>query len=459
MQKNYKIDRREALKLMAAGSGLMATSLHAAETDVLSKGGKHLTHPASHKHARIVIAGGGTAGIIAAARTRRAAPNAEITLVSPNTKHLYQSGALFRAAGLMSESEMVRETSSFFPDNVTWLQEKVTSFDPEHNRIETEKSGKVPYDVLIVALGCEYDYGAIEGLDASMIGKEGILSIYLNDTLQGTAKGAELSRALFEKMKADVMTASKPLEMLFCEPDTPVKGKGSGLSLMLLYLDMLKKKGGGKKVRFTYITPEHALLDKKEFAQTLEKIVKKHPSVEILYGHRLTKLDAAAKKVTLVSGDRTIEKAYDYIHITPPMHAHRLVRESALAVADGLQKGWMDVDPGTLQHKKYANIFGLGDVIALDYAKSGGAAQHQGIILQDNIAAALDGDKLEYTYDGYTVAPVVTAYGKVLLAEYNRKKALPTFFLDPYEPRLLWWWLQRYFMPWAYFNLLMRGMM
>ncbi|HHD83683.1 MAG TPA: pyridine nucleotide-disulfide oxidoreductase, partial [Campylobacteraceae bacterium] len=340
MRKDRKIDRREALKLMAAGSGLAASSLHAATNKSELKGGAHLSHPASHKYARIVIAGGGTAGIIAAARTRRAAPNAEITLISPNTTHLYQPGALFRAAGLMSQSEMVRETASFFPDNVTWLQEKVTGFDPEHNRIETEKSGKLPYDVLIVALGCAYDYGAIEGMDSSMIGKEGILSIYLNDTVKGTAEGAELSGALFEKMKADVVTASKPLEILFCEPDTPVKGKGSGLSLMLLYLDMLQKKGGDKKVRFTYVTPDEVLLDEKMFNHALGKIVKKYPSVEVLYRHRLTKVDAAAKKATLTSGDQTIEKAYDYIHITPPMQAHRLVRESALAVGDGPQKGW-----------------------------------------------------------------------------------------------------------------------
>ncbi len=458
MKKYQKLNRREALKLMAAGSTLAGSGLYA-RTDVLSAKGAALTHPASHKHARIVIAGGGTAGIIAAARTRRAAPNAEITLISPNEKHLYQSGALFRAAGLMSEHEMVRDTSSFFPDNVRWLQEKVTAFDPQKSIVESEKSGKIPYDVLIVALGCAYDYGAIEGMDAEKVGRDGVLSIYLNDTIEGSAKGAELSHALFQKLQGDVVTATKPLEVLFCEPDTPIKGKGSALSLMMLYLDLLKKKGGSQKVRFTYVTPSSQLLDEKEFDEALKKILKKHRNVEILYGHTLQKLDTASKKATLVSGDKSVERGYDYIHITPPMHAHPLVRDSALAVADGPQKGWMDVDPATLRHRKYENIFGLGDVIALDYAKSGGAVQHQGIILQDNIAAALEEDKLTYHYDGYTVAPVVTAYGKVLLAEYNSQKALPTFFLDPYEPRVIWWWLQRYFMPWAYFNLLMRGMM
>lgn len=303
MKKNRRLDRREALKLLAAGSTLAGSTL-CAKTDVLSAKGAALTHPASHKHARIVIAGGGTAGMIAAARVRRAAPNAEITLISPNARHLYQSGALFRAAGLMSEREMVRDTSSFFPDNVRWLQEKVTAFDPQKRIVESEKSGKIPYDVLIVALGCSYDYGAIEGMDAEQVGKEGVFSIYLNDTVKGTAEGAERSYAMFQKMLGDVMTASRPLEILFCEPDTPVKGKGSALSLMLLYHDLLKRKGGGQKVRFTYVIPSSQLLDEKAFDDALKKLLKKCHDIEILYGHSLQKLDSASKKVTLVSGTK-----------------------------------------------------------------------------------------------------------------------------------------------------------
>ncbi len=45
------------------------------------------------------------------------------------------------------------------------------------------------------------------------------------------------------------------------------------------------------------------------------------------------------------------------------------------------------------------------------------------------------------------------------MAEYNSREVLPTLPLDPMESRKFWWYFQKDFMPWLYFNMLMRGMM
>ena len=456
MRTNFEIERREALKRIGVGGGLLlggGVSLEAHEQETL------LSHPSTKKHARIVVIGAGTAGMIAAARIRRAAPNAQIVMIAPDTIHRYQSGALFVAAGMATSAEYRRPTDSLLPDGVEWLRERVVAFDPANNMLTAEKSGKVVYDILVVTLGAEYDYEAIEGLHADMIGKEGIASIYMDDTVGGDARGADATRVLFEQIRSAAPAAGKPLKVLFSEPRTPIKGRGSALSLMMLYNHMLKREGAQGRVTFDYMTAHTRLLELEAFDGVLKKELKKHINIEAAYGKELVAVDAGAKKATFVHNGAKEEIAYDLLHVTPPLRAPQVMRDSPLAVQDGVQKGWMAVDPATLRHPDYGNVFGLGDVIALPYAKSGGAAQHQGIILQDNIAAALEGEKLTFHYDGYTVSPVVTAYGKVLLAEYNTQNALPTFFLNPYEPRVAWWLLQRYFMPWAYFNLLMRGMM
>ncbi len=455
MKKNSMFNRREALKVMGLGSGLLlgGMPLAAQESQTI------LSHPASHKHARIVIVGGGTAGMIAVARTRRAAPNAQIVLIAPNELHRYQPGALFVAAGMATAEEYIRKSASLVPDDVKWLKEKVISFDPENNLLIADKSGKIIYDILIVALGAKYDYEEIDGLKEDMIGKNGIASLYMGDSIDGNDRGGDMTRLLFNKLLKDTSTKNKPLKILFSEPPTPVKGAGTSLSLLFLYNHILKKVHKKKDVTFTYITAHEKLLEFDKFDVALKKELKKHTNIKAVYGKKLVGINVEEKKATFAHDNSHEEIGYDLLHITPPIVAPKVMRDSLLALKEGAQKGWMEVDPSTLRHPKYKNVFGLGDVINIPYAKSGGAAQQQGIILQDNIAAALEGEKLTYHYNGYTVAPVVTAYGKVLLSEYNNKKALPTFFLSPYEPRIPWWLLQRYFMPWAYFNLMMRGMM
>lgn len=57
------------------------------------------------------------------------------------------------------------------------------------------------------------------------------------------------------------------------------------------------------------------------------------------------------------------------LHVTPPMGPTEVVK-SCLLADDG---GWIDVDKETLQHKKYPNVFGIGDCTNLPTAKTAAA--------------------------------------------------------------------------------------
>jgi eukaryotic sulfide quinone oxidoreductase len=70
----------------------------------------------------------------------------------------------------------------------------------------------------------------------------------------------------------------------------------------------------------------------------------------------------------VLAGDKKgekIEKPYSLLHVTPPMGPREFIKFSPLA--DGV--GWVDVDQGTLQHKKYPNVFSLGDASSLPTSK------------------------------------------------------------------------------------------
>ncbi len=452
------LKRRDALKAMGLGGAvLLAGGTPASAKTTLSTF-------ASRKKASIVIVGAGTAGMTAAARLRRSAPNADITLIAPNATHLYQSGQVFAAVGAYRIYDIRRPTASLLPDNVTWIKDEVTGFEPDKNRVLTKAHQSVRYDYLVVALGCEYDYEAIEGLRASDIGSNGIASVYLNNIKEGTSEGAVLSRIWMKQIYRKAKKSE--VKVLFADAPAPVKGEGTALSMLFLTEDMLKGNGllyHGKplhqKVHFTMTRAEKTLFPSAKIDKALQKVAKRKKNIAIDYEHRLKRIDKVRKIAVYDTPDGEAEIAYDYLHITPQIRPPQAVRQSPLAVQEGKMRGWLEVDAKTLQHPTYKNVFGIGDVLGLDFAKSGGAVREQAILLQDNIASIMEGKPPVLTYNGYSASPVKTAYGKVLLAEYNPKGLAPTLPLDPTQPRWIWWEVDLHIMRHAYFGLMMRGMM
>ena len=106
------------------------------------------------------------------------------------------------------------------------------------------------------------------------------------------------------------------------------------------------------------------------------------------------------------------------LHVTPPMGPLRVLKESTLSDSDG----WVDVNPTTLQHKSYSNIFALGDASNVPTSKTGAAIRKQAPIVVNNLLQVMDNEMLTHHYDGYTSCPIVTGYNKLILAEFDYNK-------------------------------------
>ena len=445
--------RREALKHLGVGSAVL---LAGGSTSASAK--TKLSTFASRKKATIVIVGGGTAGMTVAARLRRSAPNAKIILIAPNETHLYQSGQLYVATGLYNEFDNKRSTAQLLPEHVTWIEDKVTAFDPEKNLLYTAKHPALSYDYLVVATGCEYDYGRVEGLEVSDIGKYGIASVYLNDLEAGTSEGAIVSRMWLRSIQRNAEKSE--LTVLFADPDTPVKGEGTSLSMLLLAQDGFKGKEAHAQVNWKLTKADNRLFPSAKIDHALKKILKKSETLSVSYGYVLQRIEKEKKRAVYRTAEgKNVEISYDYLHITPSMQAPKIIRDSSLSVKEGQFKGWLEVEAHTLCHPKYRNIFGIGDVVGLPSGKSGGAVREQAIVLQDNIAAMMEGKEPPMTYEGYSASPIKTRYGRVMLAEYTPKGLAPTFPLNSVQPRWIWWEIDLHLMRSAYFGLMMRGML
>jgi len=125
-------------------------------------------------------------------------------------------------------------------------------------------------------------------------------------------------------------------------------------------------------------------------------------------------------------------------------------------IADG--DGWVEVDSKTMRHVCYPNIFSLGDCSSLPTSKTGAAVRKQAPVLVENLKSAMRGEPLTAVYDGYTSCPLVTSYGKLVLAEFGyEKQPMETFPFDQSKERLSMYLLKKYVLPQLYWNGMLKG--
>lgn len=118
----------------------------------------------------------------------------------------------------------------------------------------------------------------------------------------------------------------------------------------------------------------------------------------------------------------------------------------------------MDVDASTLQHKRYPNIFSLGDASNLPTSKTGAAVRKQAPVLVQNLLSFKAGKVLPARYNGYTSCPLVTGYGRLVLAEFDYEgRPAETFPFDQSRERRSMYWLKRYLLPLLYWHGMLKG--
>lgn len=455
------MSRREALKYLSVSP--MAASIIAGSTVGAS------TVTASDASGKIVIVGGGLAGMSTAARLNNTLVNADITVIEPDpTSVSYQPGQTLIGGGVWDKSDIIYGRDEFVPDNVKLIDGSVTAFDPDNNKVIVDGKTEVSYDQLIVATGLMLNYGAIKGLNGvitssgadnasvkEVIGKDGVHSIYFRDGAEATYKGIE---ELIVKAKAH--TGSEKLQAVFTHPNTPIKCGGAPKKIMYLTHSRLEEAGVRDKVELTFYPNGGKMFGVPEYHEAILQQYKDR-DFKWNYAHNLVEIDTSKKIATfdhhwkekgaydkdleehvMIAKHEKVEVKYDFIHITPPMKAPDVVATSAI----GSKKGWVPVVKETLQHVKYKNVWSLGDVAAVPMGKTGGSVRKQYKVLVDNVVASMEGRKeLPAAYDGYTVCPLITGIGTVMLAEFNwTKKPTPSFPLDPTKERWIWWLLKVY---------------
>lgn len=394
-------------------------------------------------HYQILIIGGGNAGLSVAAKLLHKNNSLDIAIVEPSEKHYYQPAWTLVGGGVYDINATERQEADFMPKGVEWLKTKATAFKPEQNTVVLE-GNTVTYDYLVVCPGIQLNWTAIKGLPETL-GKNQVCSNYSFQTAPYT----------FECIKN-----FKGGKAIFHNPSTPIKCGGAPHKIMYLATDYFRKHGLLDKSDIQYWSGGGRLFGVPIYENTLLEVVKRG-NIKLNFQYNLTEIDGPNHKATFVgfgpdNKDKTVTVEYDMIHVTPPQSAPDFIRHSPIAN----EAGWVDVDKGTLRHTRYSNIFSIGDAAGLPASKTGAAIRKQAPVLVQNLLEVISGKQPSATYDGYSSCPIVTGYGKLMLAEFDYTNSpKETFPFDQSKERWSMYLLKTKVLPWLYWNKILNGAM
>ena len=417
------------------------------------------------KHYNVVVIGAGTGGIMTAAQLKNEKKSLSIAIIDPAQTHYYQPAWTLVGAGTFDYQKTGRPMQSVIPAGCDWIQDAVTTIDAEGNSVATQNSGSISYDYLVAAPGIQLDVDGIPGL------KEGL------------EKGVVCSNYTDPNKVWENVQKFKGGNAIFTQPTTPIKCGGAPQKIMYLADDYWAKQGVKNKTKVVFATPGSVIFGVPEFAKTLTKVLQRK-EIHFKPFYAITKIDVANKEVHFknakpgdnacmlnegeglgerLDGDSNFVLPFDCLHLAPPQSAPDFIKNSPLS--NGTPGGWIDVDINTLQHNKYPNVFALGDSAALPTAKTGAAIRKQAPVVTANLLAHMENATFsDKQYEGYSSCPLVTGYGKMVLAEfkYNNERDSDPFlskFVDTTKENYSMWILKKYGLPYLYWNRMMKGKM
>jgi len=395
-------------------------------------------------HHKVLIVGGGTAGVTVAAILRRRARDLDVAVVEPNQEHYYQPALTLVGAGVYPLAKTHRPQQSVMPPGVTLIRDAAKSFEPENNTVRLQNGEAHSYDYLVVCTGVKLDWGKIAGL-ADTLGRNCVCSNYSPNTVSYTWE-------CVQKLKAG--------DKVVCtQPPMPFKCPGAPQKIVYLIADRLRRRGILKDCKLDFFTHAPAIFGVPYFARALLKVANRY-GIGVHYQQNLVAVDGPAKTATFeFAGDnRKGEKetvSFDLLHVSPPQSPHDEIKASPLVNA----AGWVEVNQTTLQHVRFANIYSLGDVCSTPNSKTAAAVRKQAPVVAGEILTAIAGKLIPGAYDGYASCPLTTALGKTILAEFiYGGKVTPTLpLLSPAKERWVGWWIKLTGLPLMYWHYMLKG--
>ncbi|KFD39010.1 FAD-dependent pyridine nucleotide-disulfide oxidoreductase [Schleiferia thermophila str. Yellowstone] len=413
------------------------------------------------KHYEILVVGGGNAGISSAAQLLRKKPGLKIGIIEPSEKHYYQPAWTLVGGGAYKMEATIRDQKNCMPKGADWIKDAAESFDADNNVVKCTSGDEYSYDVLILTPGIQLDWHKIKGAKESL-GKNGVTTNYMPQ---------------YAPYTWETIRNFKRGNAIFTNPNTPIKCGGAPQKIMYLASDYFRKNGILSRTNVHFYSGGGVIFGVEKYAKSLLEVVNRY-GIKLHYKHNLVEIKGDEKIAIFETTDEhgksfLVEQPFDMIHVTPPQSAPDFIKRSPFAIPDTAWPadtpkipgqfsygylGWIDVDKYTLQHNRYPNVFACGDAANTPNAKTGAAIRKQVPVMVGNILTYMSKKSPVHKYNGYGSCPLVTGYGKLILAEFDyNNQPIETFPFDQSKERWSMWMLKKHILPWLYWNKILKG--
>jgi sulfide:quinone oxidoreductase len=337
----------------------------------------------------VVILGAGFGGLELASRLSDAvADEVRVTLIDQNDGFTFGFSKLDIVFGKADASALRLNYRELAKPSVEFRHERVTTIDPAARHVTTD-GGSYDADILVVALGAEYDLAATPGFE------EGGYEYY-------SIAGAERLRDALPEFTGGTVLIGVFAQPYKCPP-APFEGA-------FLLHDQLVERGVREHTEIRVVAPMSAPVPvTPEVSQRfLDELAAR--DIEYMAQKRVVELELSAREAVLESGERL---PYDLFVGIPIHRVPAVVAESGLA-----DSGWVAVDRDNLM-TPFPDVYAVGDVVGIPMAKAGVFAENAAAVVADDIVARLRGESLGRRYEGEGNCFIEFGSGRVAKIQAN----------------------------------------
>lgn len=310
---------------------------------------------------RVLILGAGFGGLeIATLLSEGSDGEIDVTLIDSGEGFIFGFSKLELMFGRAHVDDVRIPYSKLNKPGVRWLKETITDIDPVTRSVTTDRATHAG-DVLVLALGADYDFEATPGFAEA--GSE----FY-------TVEGAE--------RLAEVLPNFSEGRIVIGVCGAPFKCPPAPSECALLIDDDLRRRGVRERCEITIVNPLSRPVPPSPDTSTALETEFARRGIELLCGQRVASLSGDRRSVLLGDGS---EVSYD-LFLGVPKH-----RAPDVVIASGItENGYVPVDPATLM-TGFPGVYAVGDVATAGVPKAGVFAEGAGRIVAQELLAEFRG--------------------------------------------------------------------